>query len=120
MQMISDQENTNTLCLLLLAAFCLLPTATSAGEIIFLQDGRTIQAEKAEVIGDRVRVEKSAETIELPRSAVLSIHRISPAPSSSSVPPPAEVYRDITQQMNEKVRREIGQRPGGSQDWNRR
>jgi len=74
---------------------------------VFLEDGRTIQAEKTEIIGDRVRIEKPAETIELPRSAVLSIHRVTPPSSSPSAPPPAEVYRDLTQQMTEKVRREI-------------
>lgn len=97
-----------------MAAFCLLPTVISAADIVFLQDGRTIQAEQVEIIGDRVRVEKPAETIELPRSAVLSIHRLSPPTASPNVPPPAEVYRDLTQQMTDKVRREIQQRPGVS------
>ena len=104
------------LLFLLLAASCLLPTAISAGEIVFLEDGRTIQAEKTEIIGDRVRIEKPAETIELPRSAVLSIHRVTSPTASPNVPTPAEVYRDLTQQMTEKVRREIKEgsdRPGG-------
>ena len=100
--------------LLLLAAFCLLPPITSAAEIVFLEDGRTIQAEKTEMIGDRVRIEKLAETIELPRSAVLSIHRVTPPTVSPNVPPPAEVYRDLTQQMTDKVRREINQGLGSS------
>ncbi len=102
--------------LLLLAASCLLPAVSSAGEIVFLEDGRTIQAEKTEIIGDRVRIEKPAETIELPRSAVLSIHRVTPPTASPNVPPPAEVYGDLTQQMTDKVRREIKEgasRPGG-------
>jgi hypothetical protein len=81
-----------------------------AAETIFLQDGRTIQADKVEIIGDRVRIEKPAETIDLPRSEVLSIHP-STAPSAS---PPSEVYRGMTDQMNDKVRREIEGRPGGS------
>jgi hypothetical protein len=81
-----------------------------AAETIFLQDGRTIQADKVEIIGDRVRIEKPAETIELPRSDVLSIHPSAP-PSAS---PPGDVYRGMTEQMNEKVRREIEGRPGGS------
>ena len=81
-----------------------------AAETIFLQDGRTIQADKVEIIGDRVRIEKPAETIELPRSDVLSIHPSAP-PSAS---PPGDVYRGITEQMNDKVRREIEGRPGGS------
>src|SRR5512137_1938870 len=81
-----------------------------AAETIFLQDGRTIQADKVEIIGDRVRIEKPAETIELPRSDVLSIHPSAP-PSAS---PPGDVYRGMTEQMNDKVRREIEGRPGGS------
>jgi hypothetical protein len=82
---------------------------TFAAETVFLQDGRTIQADKVEIIGDRVRIEKPAQTIEIPRSDVLSIHpRVSPKVS----PGPADVYRDSTQQMNERVRREIESRPG--------
>ena len=87
---------------------------THSAEIIFLQDGRTIQAEKTEIIGDRVRIEKPAETIEIPRSDVLSIHPVPQPTASPSVPPPAEVYRDMTQQMTDKVRREIQDRPGTS------
>jgi hypothetical protein len=85
------------------------PSAIAA-ETIFLQDGRTIQADKVEIIGDRVRIEKPAETIEIPRSDVLSIHPSAP-PSAS---PPGDVYRGMTEQMNDKVRREIEGRPGGS------
>lgn len=81
-----------------------------AAETVFLQDGRTIQADKVEIVGDRVRIEKPAETIEIPRSEVLSIHS-SAGPSAS---PPGEVYRGMTEQMNDKVRREIEGRPGGS------
>ena len=81
-----------------------------AAETVFLQDGRTIQADKVEIIGDRVRIEKPAETIDLPRSEVLSIHRSAP-PSAS---PPGDVYRGMTEQMNDKVRREIEGRPGAS------
>lgn len=90
-------------------------TPAAAEEIIFLQDGRTIQAEKTEIIGDRVRIEKPAETIELPRSTVLSIHRLSPPSASPAVTPPADVYRDVTQQMVDRVRREIQERPGNSE-----
>ncbi len=86
----------------------------SSEEIIFLQDGRTIQAEKTEIIGDKIRIEKPAETIELSRSDVLSIHPVTPPTASPSVPPPAEVYRDLTQQMTDKVHREIQERPGAS------
>ncbi len=91
-----------------------------AAEIVFLNDGRTIQAEKIEVIGDRLRIEKPAGIIEVPRSSVLSIHPAappvaSPAPtapaavSGTSPAPsaPAAVYGDMTQQMNEQVRQEI-------------
>src|SRR5574337_1132105 len=87
----------------------LLPVtvAMAAEVIIFLQDGRTIQAEKTEVIGDRIRIEKHAGTIEIPRSDVLSIHPVTPPKASPSIPPSADVYRDMTPQMTDKVRREI-------------
>ena len=94
----------------LLAVFVQPAQSAMAAETVFLQDGRTIQADKVEIIGDRVRIEKPAETIELPRSEVLSIHR-SAGPSAS---PPGEVYRGMTEQMNDKVRREIEGRPGAS------
>ena len=93
----------------LLAVFGHPVHSAMAAETVFLQDGRTIQADKVEIVGDRVRIEKPAETIELPRSEVLSIHR--PAPPRAS--PSGEVYRGMTQQMNDKVRREIEGRPGG-------
>ena len=103
-----------TLCLLAVAMF--VPSATSFAEdlIIFLQDGRTIQADKAEILGDRIRIQKPTETIDIPRSDVLSIHPIRPvAPpttpptTSGTTPPPGDTYRDITPQMTDKVRREI-------------
>ena len=94
----------------LLAILCHQAPAAIAAETVFLQDGRTIQADKVEIVGDRVRIEKPAETIEIPRSEVLSIHS-SAGPSAS---PPGEVYRGMTEQMNDKVRREIEGRPGGS------
>jgi hypothetical protein len=91
-----------------------------AAEIVILDDGRTIQAEKTEIIGDRLRIEKPAGIIEVPRSSVLSIHPAappvaSPAPgapaavSGTSPAPsaPAEVYGNMTQQMNDQVRQEI-------------
>lgn len=81
-----------------------------AAETIFLQDGRTIQAEKVEIIGDTVRIQKPAETIDIPRSEVLTIHPSAPPKVS---PGPADVYRGTTRQMNDKVRREIESRPGG-------
>jgi hypothetical protein len=97
--------------MLLAPAFCFLETPVTAAEIIFLQDGRTIQAEKTEIIGDQVRIEKPAEMIELPRSDVLSIHPLPPPTASPNAPPPAEVYRDLTQQMTDKVRREVQSQP---------
>ena len=105
-------SSTWLICVLLAIVVWLFATEARGDKIVFLQDGRTIRAEKTEVIGDRVRVEKPAETIELPRSAVLSIHRLSPPETSSSVPPPAEVYRGLTHQMTERVGREMQERPG--------
>jgi hypothetical protein len=93
--------------LVLVTASGLWATAASAEEIIFLQDGRTIRADKTEIIGDRVRIQKPAETIEIPRADVLSIHPVTPPTTSPTSPPPAEVYRDVTPQMTDKVRREI-------------
>lgn len=93
--------------LLLTSGSWLLPASSAAAEIIFLQNGRTIQAERTEVIGERIRIEKPTETIELPQSAVLSIHQVSPPTASPSSRPPADVYRDLTQQMTDKVRSEI-------------
>jgi len=94
---------------LLVAACWSLSTPAVAAETIFLQDGRTIQADKTEVIGDRLRIHKPTEIIEVPRTDVLSIHEVSPPTAPPSTPPPAEVYRDTTQQMNEKVRRDTQQ-----------
>jgi hypothetical protein len=95
-----------------LVVLCLGQTAgrTVAAETIFLQNGRTIQADKVEIIGDTVRIQKPAETIDIPRSEVLTIHPSAP-PNVS--PGPADVYRDTTRQMNDKVRREIESHPGG-------
>jgi len=102
-------------CVILRAALCFLgvvflppvPVVSAEEVIIFLQDGRTIQADKTEIIGDRIRIEKPAGTIEIPRSDILSIHPVTPPKASSSPPPPADVYRDMTPQMTDKVRREI-------------
>jgi hypothetical protein len=85
----------------------LATTASAEKIIVFLQDGRTIQAEKTEIVGDRIRIERPSETIEIPRSDVLSIHPATPPQASPSTPPPTDVYRDITPQMTDKVRREI-------------
>lgn len=88
------------------------PEGVAAGETIFLKDGRTIQADKIEIVGDTLRIEKPTETIDIPRSEVLSIHPSMPPQVS---PGPADVYRDATRQMSDKVRREIesGPRAGG-------
>ena len=94
---------------LVAAALWLLSTPAIAEEIIFLQDGRTIKADKSEVIGDRLRIQKPTEIIEIPRTDVLSIHEVSPPTAPPAATPPAEVYHDITQQMNEKVRRDTQQ-----------
>jgi hypothetical protein len=94
---------------LVAVAFCQLSTPVCAAEIIFLQDGRTIQADKTEVIGDSLRIQKPTEIIYVPRTDVLSIHEVSPPTPPPSGTPPAEVYRDTTQQMNEKVRRDTQQ-----------
>ena len=93
--------------LVLVVASGPMAATASAEEIIFLQDGRTIQAEKTEIIGDRIRIERPAGMIEIPRSDVLSIHPVDPPKASPSIPLPADVYRDMTPQMTDKVRREI-------------
>lgn len=95
-----------------LIVLCLGPGMgrAEAAETIFLQDGRTIQADSVEIIGDTLRVERPAGTIYIPRSDVLTIHPSAPPKVS---PGPADVYRDTTRQMNDKVRREIESRPGG-------
>jgi hypothetical protein len=92
---------------LLVAASWLVSTPATAEEIIFLQDGHTIQAEKTEIIGDRLRIQTPTEIIEIPRSDVLTTHEVSPPTAPPT--PPAEVYRDITPQMNEKARQETQQ-----------
>ncbi len=88
-------------------ALWLVAAEARGEEIIFLQDGRTIRADKTEVIGDRLRVTKPTETFDIPRSDVLSIHPATPPTASPAPPPPAEVYRDLSQQMTGKVRSEI-------------
>jgi hypothetical protein len=97
------------LALVLVACVCRFSVRSAYAETIFLQDGRTIQADKVEIVGDTVRIEKPAETIELPRSQVLSIH---PSAAPRVTPGPADVYGDTTRQMNDKIRGEIESRPG--------
>lgn len=84
----------------------------AAADQIFLQDGRTIKADRVEVIGDRVRIEGSGGTIDLPKSEVLSIHPVTPPSGTPGLPSPADTYRGITDQMTDKVRREIQESQG--------
>jgi hypothetical protein len=97
---------------LLVLLFCPCADRAEAAATIFLQDGRTIQADKVEIIGDTLRIHKPTETIDLPRSRILSIHPTEPPSGSAATTSPAEVYRSLGQQMNDKVRREIESRPG--------
>jgi hypothetical protein len=85
---------------------------SAAAETIFLRDGRTIQADKVEIIGDRIRIEKPTEIIDLPRSQIRAIHPTKPPSGTPAPTPPADVYRNLGQEMNDRVRREIESRPG--------
>jgi hypothetical protein len=97
-----------SLGLLLLAPVSgVLPAAREAAVSRFLQDGRTIQAEGTEILGDRIRLETPTKTIGLPASAVLPIHPVSPPTPSPTGLPPADVYQGLTQQRTDKVRREV-------------
>ncbi len=92
---------------IVLIAFLLAAPIGAAAETIFLEDGKTIQADKVEDLGDRYRVERPGATFDIPKEKVMTIHPTTP-PSGTPVPtPPADVYKGITQEMNEKVRREI-------------
>ncbi len=106
-----------------LAALSLLGVAfgvARAEQYIFLNDGRVIQAERSEIVGDQLRFETpTGAVVEIPRRDVTSIHDRplpggAPPPSAQSTPP-ASVYGNMTQQMNEQVRKEIqqGQRVPG-------
>ncbi len=89
--------------LLLTGALWLFPSPVRAEEIIFFQDGRAIQADKVEVIGERVRITRpSGKIVDLPKSAVRSIHDVTP-PVAAPSPPPAAPRPDLTQQMNNEV-----------------
>ena len=92
----------------------LLPIPSDAALIIFFKDGRTLQAERTQIIGNRVRITTPTEILEPPSSAVFSIHEVPPPTASPNGPPPAEVYRDITQQMTDRVRSEIQGQMGAS------
>ena len=78
-----------------------------AGDVIFLKDGRTLTVERWEDLGDRIRIEDAGPPREIPRDEVLAIHpdpgrRLAPARTD-----PADVYRDIGKQMNERLTREL-------------
>ncbi|MFB3818750.1 MAG: hypothetical protein ACE147_13895 [Candidatus Methylomirabilales bacterium] len=80
----------------------------AAADVLYLQDGRTVQVERVEVQGDLVRVvTRAGERLDLPRREVLSIHVLSPTPAPSRTPP-AAAYPDFVQQMTDRVRNEIG------------
>jgi hypothetical protein len=90
------------------------PDVASAGEFIFLNNGRVLQANKLEIVGDTVRFETPAgETVSLPRERVLSIHPQSPPTGLPSAP--GRVYGNMTQQMNEQVRQQIQHGPSAGQ-----
>ena len=108
MRKIAQFSGARLLSVVMALVVWLLATEARGEEIIFLQDGRAIRAEKTEIIGDRIRIETpGADTIEIPRSEVLSVHPVTPPTASPAAPPPAEVYRDLSQQMTDKVRGEI-------------
>ncbi len=69
----------------------LVKSGDTGQQMIFLRDGRTIQAEKTERPGGRMRVETRTRRIDLPSSAVLSIHRMESPSGSPSGPPPADM-----------------------------
>jgi hypothetical protein len=107
------------LCFQGAALFLSVTTASTEEVIMFLQDGRTNQAEKTEIVGNKIRIETPTGIFQIPRSDVLSIYPVILPRVSPSTPPPADVYRDLTPQMTNKVRREIRRRglPGGSSSW---
>lgn len=80
-------------------------------DTVFLEDGRIIEVDAVEVLGDRVRLKRVGEIIEIPKSLVTSIHTPRPAPPAV---PPAAVYPGFVQQMTDRVRGEVesGMSPG--------
>ncbi len=89
-----------------------------AEQYIFLNDGRVLQAKRSEIVGDRLRFETpTGAIVEIPRSEVTTIHEPplpggAPPPSAQATPP-ASVYGNMTQQMNDAVRKQIQQGPPG-------
>ncbi len=76
-------------------------------QIIFLNNGRTIQAQTIEPHGESLRVQTPGGPINLPSSRVRSIHPMDSPTDSPGSPPPAQVYHGLTQQMTDQVRGEI-------------
>ncbi len=107
---------------IILAAVCLGflgPSVALAGEFIFLNNGRVLRADKTEILGDTVRFETpTGEAVTIPRDRVLSIHPRTASeglPPSSTQRPPAQVYGNMTQQMNDQVRQQIQHGPSAGQ-----
>lgn len=90
-----------------LAPMTLVGAGPAVGEIVFLEDGRVIQADKVEVQGDRVRIEGPGMSLDLPQREVLSIHPTPPPGGTPPKPSPAETYRDLPQQLQERIRRDL-------------
>ena len=91
----------------LMAALLLAAPTGAAGEIIILQDGQTIQADTVEDLGDRYRVGRPGASFDLPKERVMTIHPTTPPSGTPAPSSPADVYKDMTREMNEKVRRDI-------------
>ncbi len=92
--------------LIVLAAGGLFTGRAALADTIFLEDGRTLQADRVQVLGDRVRIEREGqETIDLPKSRVLSVHP--PRPSPPRVPPPPAIYPNFVQEMTNEVRGQL-------------
>jgi len=90
----------------LLAA--LWPAAPASADVLFLQDGRAVQVDRVEVVGDEVHVVTPVgERLRLPRREVLSIHAARPPASPPRTPAPAP-YPNFVQQMTDRVRSQLG------------
>ena len=90
-----------------MTAFLLAAPPGAAGETIILQDGQTIQADTVEDLGDRYRVGRPGASFDLPKERVMTIHPTTPPGGTPAPSSPADVYKDMTREMNEKVRRDI-------------
>jgi hypothetical protein len=104
---------------IVIAAVCLGffgPSVASAGEYIFLNNGRVLQANNTRIVGNTLRFETpTGATVSVPRERVLSIHPRTPPAGLVSSPAqttPAQVYGNMTQQMNDQIRQQIQR--GGS------